>query len=96
MGAEPCERILRLLEGFGFDLFANELLHVDSGSALIVLEGLEEFRQHLGGELPITLLRDIGLGFEVRSVSLPKVVEAIYELKRRHEAAGRSSISAVA
>lgn len=78
------ERALRLLEGLGFDLFANELLHVDSENSLIVLEGLEEFREHLGGELAITLLKGIGKGFEVHEVDSGKMVEAIYELKDRH------------
>jgi 3-dehydroquinate synthase len=79
------ERILQLLEEIGFELFANELLHADSDGNLIVLDGLEEFREHLGGELTVTLLQGIGRGFEVHEMSLPKVVEAIYELRERHE-----------
>ncbi len=78
------ERALRLLETLGFDLFANELLHVDSENSLLVLEGLEEFREHLGGELAVTLLKGIGQGFEVHEVNPAKVVEAIYELRDRH------------
>jgi 3-dehydroquinate synthase len=78
------ERVLRLLEALGFELFANELLHVDSDHSLLVVNGLEEFREHLGGQLAITLLRGIGQGFEVHEMNLPKVVEAIYELKERH------------
>jgi len=76
-------RILGLLEKLGFELFANELLHVDSSGALIVLEGLEEFREHLGGELTITLLRKIGQGLEVHDMKTTKVVESIQELHRR-------------
>src|SRR5690348_6101000 len=53
-------RVLALLEKLGFDLFANELLHTDSAQSLLVLNGLEEFREHLGGELAITLLKAIG------------------------------------
>src|SRR5438270_2969996 len=52
------ERALKLLERLGFELFANELLHVDSDNGLLVLQGFEEFREHLGGELTITLLED--------------------------------------
>jgi 3-dehydroquinate synthase len=78
------ERVLRLLEALGFELFANELLHVDSENSLMVVNGLEEFREHLGGQLAITLLRGIGQGFEVHEMNLSKVVEAIYELKERH------------
>ena len=77
-------RVLQLLETLGFDLFANELLHAASNNSLMVLEGLEEFREHLGGELAVTLLGSIGRGFEVHQMDLAKVVEAIYELRDRH------------
>jgi 3-dehydroquinate synthase len=78
-------RILNLLEMLGFELFADELLHTVSGGGLIVLNGLEEFREHLGGRLTITLLKAIGEGFEVHEMHLPKVIEAIYELQERHQ-----------
>ena len=84
LDAASAERILQLLETLGFELYANELLHADSGHSLILLNGLEEFREHLGGELAITLLKTIGQGFEVHEMNLPKVVEAIYELQERH------------
>jgi 3-dehydroquinate synthase len=78
------ERVLALLEKLGFDLFANELLNVDSESDLMVLKGLEEFREHLGGRLTITLLKSIGQGIEVHEMNLPGVIDAIYELQQRH------------
>ena len=83
IGSQTAERILNLLEKLGFELFANELLHVNSSGGLMVLEGLEEFREHLGGELTITLLRDIGQGIEVHDMQAPKVIESIQELHRR-------------
>jgi 3-dehydroquinate synthase len=83
------ERILRLLETLGFELYANELHHVDSNQSLIILNGLEEFREHLGGQLAITLLKAIGRGFEVHEMCLPKVVEAIHELQGRHAQRGK-------
>src|SRR5207237_1303046 len=79
------ERALKLLERLGFELFANELLHVDSDNGLLVLQGFEEFREHLGGELTITLLEDIGQGFEVHEMNLPLVTESIYELRDRNQ-----------
>jgi 3-dehydroquinate synthase len=82
------ERILNLLEKLGFELYANELLHMDANHSLLVLQGLEEFREHLGGELTITLLSGIGQGFETHEMSLPKVIEAIYELRARHTQRG--------
>jgi 3-dehydroquinate synthase len=80
-----CERrILSLLELLGFELFANELLHVDSKSNSILLAGLEEFREHLGGELTITLLRGIGKGFEVHHIDQAQMLQAVHELEVRH------------
>ena len=79
------ERILTLLEKLGFALFANELLNVDTDNHLHVLKGLEEFREHLGGQLTITLLREIGDGVEVHEMNLAKVIESIYELQQRHD-----------
>lgn len=80
---KAAERILLLLENLGFQIFVNELLNVDAERNLLVLKGLEEFREHLGGELTITLLKAIGEGVEVHSMNLPKVIEAIYELQHR-------------
>jgi 3-dehydroquinate synthase len=81
----PCEsRILRLLELLGFELFANELAHVDADNQYVVLNGLEEFREHLGGELTITLLHGVGKGFEVHEIDIPQMLHAIRELETRH------------
>ena len=82
--ASAAERILTLLEKLGFDIFVNELLNVDADRNLLVLKGLEEFREHLGGELTVTLLKQIGEGIEVHTMNLPKVIEAIYALQERH------------
>ena len=84
LDAGSAERVLNLLERLGFDLFANELLHSGSSNSLLILEGLEEFREHLGGELTITLLKEIGHGVEVHEVSLPRMIESIRELEQRH------------
>lgn len=79
------ERVLKLIEDLGFDIFANELLHVDSEGALVVLKGLEEFREHLGGQLTITLLTSIGKGFEVHEMHPSVVIAAIRELEERSQ-----------
>jgi 3-dehydroquinate synthase len=86
------ERVLTLLERLGFELFAHELLNVDSDNNLMVLKGLEEFREHLGGRLTITLLKAIGQGFEVHEMNLPHVVDSIYELQQRHQQKSRKII----
>ena len=77
------ERVLKLIEDLGFELYANELLHVDSEGALVLLKGLEEFREHLGGRLTITLLAEIGRGFEVHEMHSSTVIASIHELEER-------------
>ncbi|MBN8246876.1 MAG: 3-dehydroquinate synthase [Verrucomicrobia bacterium] len=78
------DRILGLLEHLGFELFAGELLHEDDRGQLLVVNGLEEFREHLGGELTVTLLRELGVGVEVHEMDLALVTRSIDELRRRH------------
>jgi len=74
------ERILALIQKLGFALF-DPLMTQSSGAAL--LTGLEEFREHLGGELTITLLRDIGRGEEVHAIDAALMRESLIELERR-------------
>jgi 3-dehydroquinate synthase len=85
LDALSAERILVLLEQLGFELFANELLHEDSSGELVVLKGLEEFREHLGGQLTITLLQGVGRGFEVHEMDASAVLAALRELHSRHQ-----------
>jgi 3-dehydroquinate synthase len=54
------ERVLGLLRQLGFALFHPQLAE-RSGSELAILAGLEDFRQHMGGQLAVPMLRDLGL-----------------------------------
>jgi len=74
------ERILTLIQKLGFALF-NPLMMQSDGATL--LAGLEEFREHLGGELTITLLRGIGRGEEVHAIDAALMRESLLELERR-------------
>ena len=76
-------RILNLLEKLGFKLFADELLNADNANRPTILSGLEEFREHLGGELSITLLSEIGRGLEVHEMDPRVIATAIAELRAR-------------
>ncbi len=84
--AAEVERILTLLETLGFDLFADELLQSDVSGRPVVLQGLEEFREHLGGKLTVTLLDRIGHGTEVHHMDEALVLEAIRQLHHRRDA----------
>ena len=93
LGSTEAERILRLLETLGFELYANELHYADSDHALVLLAGLEEFREHLGGQLTITLLKAIGRGVEVNELDRSLIVAALEELRARFN---RQSLAASA
>jgi 3-dehydroquinate synthase len=77
------ERILRLLEAIGFKLWDEAMLERDVEGRRRLVIGLSEFREHLGGELHITLLRGIGDGFEVTTMDEVNVEAAIEFLERR-------------
>jgi len=77
-------RILDLMEALGFSLYANEFHNTDSANEIMVLRGLEEFRQHLGGQLTVTLLDGIGHGIEVHELDLTVLGDAIQALQHRH------------
>ena len=77
------DRILSLLEGVGFRLWDRALMERTACGSLAVIQGLREFREHLGGELHITLLRGIGQSFEVTEVDEAVVASAIHELEAR-------------
>ena len=78
-------RICNLLETLGFTLWHNSLEITDDKSQPTVLQGLIEFKEHLGGELTITLLKEIGVGIEVHKMDDIKVSNAIEWMKQRHQ-----------
>lgn len=79
---DTCERILRLIEGIGFQIFSPHLMARDGGEWLI-LRGLQEFREHLGGELTITLVPAVGEKLEVNAMDESLVLEALHDLEKR-------------
>ena len=83
LDAAAAARILSLLEKLGFRLFADELLNADNAELPAILSGLEEFREHLGGELSVTLLAEIGRSIEVHALDPQPIAAAIQELRQR-------------
>jgi 3-dehydroquinate synthase len=93
LAAQSAERVLRLLEEIGFELFADELRHTDERQQPRLLEGLLEFKEHLGGRLTITLLSAIGRGVEVHEMQPTTIVTALHELENRYLACGQGLLS---
>ena len=76
-------RILRLLDTLGFTLWHDALKQCDGQGRLAVLHGLADFREHLGGELTITLLAGIGRGIEVHEMDARIVAQCIGWLEQQ-------------
>ena len=70
--AEDANRVLLTLERLGLLLDHPALRQTDE-----LFQGLEEFRQHLGGRLTITLLESIGQPINVHDINRPRMAEAI-------------------
>ena len=89
------ERILRLFETIGFRLSDPSMLEREADGTYTLIRGLKEFREHLGGELHITLLRGIGDSFEVTHMDESRVTSAIETLARRASrlSTGKSSVA---
>ncbi len=79
------ERIVVLLENLGLRVWHPALASTDANGTLQILVGLQEFQEHLGGELTITLLRELGVGVEVHAIDSDLVKSALDWLKAREK-----------
>ncbi len=81
--APDCEtRVLSLLQRLGFSLFHPMLEAREASGQSSILAGLEEFREHLGGALTITLLAELGHGVEVHTMDGDMILACIADLAR--------------
>lgn len=69
-------RLHSLLKALGLPVY-HPLLRAEAGGKSVILEGLREFREHLGGALCITLLTAIGAGVEVRDMDPEAIARSI-------------------
>jgi 3-dehydroquinate synthase len=77
------DRILSVIQQLGFELFAPiREVPGDSGRQEM-LEGLEEFREHLGGRLSIPMITAPGDRLEIHEVDGAIVKLAVEELEQR-------------
>ncbi len=80
------DRVCRAMEACGLVLWHPILESKDSQGVLSVLAGLEEFRQHLGGRLTLTLPDGLGRKREVNEMPPALVEEGIRWLRDRARA----------
>jgi len=85
-------RIIDLLLALKLSVWAPELSEElqDQGHPRSVFRGLEEFREHLGGELTVMLLNGIGQPFDVHEISTGVMIRSI-EVLRQIEAASSTT-----
>lgn len=80
LDAADGDRILSVIRGTGLPTWHDALLARTADGSLAVVAGLQEFREHLGGALHITLLKGVGQPFEVTTMDLGLVAQALAEL----------------
>jgi 3-dehydroquinate synthase len=80
------ERVIRILERLGFTLWHDALRQKNPKGQLSLMQGLADFQEHLGGELTITLLADIGRGVEVHEMNAERINRCIDWLQQQAQA----------
>jgi 3-dehydroquinate synthase len=75
--AADVDRIASLVARLGLPRWHPALEAVDGNGRRRVLEGLAEFREHLGGDLTVSLLREIGRSVEVHEMDPARIEKAI-------------------
>ena len=74
------QHILDVMIAIGFDLS----LPVESAVEIqSLLDGIEEFREHLGGQLTITLISDLGVKHDVHTIDMKLMSQAITKLNHQ-------------
>ncbi len=87
------ERVIKLISALGFKVWHPALAWENNQAESVLLKGLEEFRQHLGGNLCITLLTGIGSTVELDQINTEALLRARDKLKfyENSRAAAQSS-----
>ncbi|MEN8681759.1 MAG: 3-dehydroquinate synthase [Akkermansiaceae bacterium] len=83
LNAGDAERVLKVIEGLELPVWHEALELRDSKGRRRVFNGLEEFREHLGGELTVLLLKEPGVGVDVHEIDEAVWEDCAEELKRR-------------
>ena len=80
--AQDADRVLHALARMGLPLDHPALHETDE-----LFNGLEEFRQHLGGRLTVTMLRGVGDPIDVHQIDeshMREAIETVAEFAREH------------
>ena len=75
------KRIMRVFINLKLPIYTHEM-NIKKNNMPILFDGLEEFREHLGGNLTITLIKKIGIKIDVHHVNKKIYIKAIKFLKK--------------
>lgn len=83
LSAAELAEIISLQQALGFALYAPEMSAqlAEASHPASLLHGLQEFREHLGGQLTIMLLTGIGWGVEVHEIDEAVMAKAVKYLQ---------------
>ena len=81
--ADELNRIDTGLRQSGFALWFDTLNLRDASGERQIFAGLRDFQEHLGGELCVTFPQGIGARFEVNTIEMEAMEEALLDLERR-------------
>ena len=87
LDAADAGRVIAVLQALGQPVWHPALELRNEAGGRRVFNGLEEFREHLGGQLTVLMLRGIGMGFDVHEVDETLLEACMDELKERALAA---------
>ena len=81
--AQEQDAVIGALEKTGLPFFSHLLERKGANGELEILKGLDDFQEHLGGSLNVTLPTAIGRKTEVHEMDKSVIIEAIAHLKKR-------------
>jgi 3-dehydroquinate synthase len=76
LASQARDRLCELLKALGLPIYHPALVAEKQGKSAL-LAGLQEFREHLGGALCVTLLTGIGSGIEVHDMDASSIASSI-------------------
>ncbi len=68
----------------GFELWTDLLERRNAAKEWELIEGLRDFREHLGGELCVTMPRGLGQKFEVNEIDTDTIARSVSRLRHAH------------
>ncbi|MCX7819924.1 MAG: 3-dehydroquinate synthase [Kiritimatiellae bacterium] len=89
IAAADADRVVAALQRAGFPLWHAELSQRRADGRLALLDGLETFREHVGGNLCLTFPNGLGARRETGNVDPARIADCLEELRRRTTAAPR-------